>query len=62
MLGAAHPMDTHRADSDAIYHFGRTPDSREGVMAFLEQRARPDHQAQPRTCQPNYPYWDDPGV
>lgn len=60
MLGAAHPMDAHRADSDAIYHFGRTADSREGVMAFLEKRA-PNWTTSPsEDLPPNYPYWDQP--
>ena len=39
MLGAAHPMEAHRADSRAILERGRSDDTREGVMAFLEKRA-----------------------
>lgn len=38
MLGAAHPMDAHRADSRAIFERGRAADAREGVTAFLEKR------------------------
>ena len=38
MLGEGHPMAAHRADSEAIFDLGRKPDSREGVMAFLEKR------------------------
>ncbi|HEX2103052.1 MAG TPA: crotonase/enoyl-CoA hydratase family protein [Solirubrobacteraceae bacterium] len=38
MLGAAHPMDAHRADSRAMYSRGRSADAREGVTAFLEKR------------------------
>jgi len=38
MLGAAHPMDAHRADSRAIYERGRAADAREGVTSFLEKR------------------------
>ncbi len=38
MLGAAHPMDAHRADSRAILERGRAADAREGVTAFLEKR------------------------
>ena len=60
MLGAAHPMDAHRADSDAIYHFGRTPDSREGVMAFLEKRTPVWTTSPSEDLPPNYPYWDTP--
>ncbi|QUD87107.1 crotonase/enoyl-CoA hydratase family protein [Phenylobacterium montanum] len=43
MLGAAHPMDAHRADSRAIQYRGRAEDAKEGVSSFLEKRA------------PNYP-------
>ncbi len=38
MLGAAHPMDAHRADSRAIMYRGRSEDAREGVTSFLEKR------------------------
>src|SRR3954464_9628818 len=39
MLGAAHPMDAHRADSRAILARGQSADAREGVTSFLEKRA-----------------------
>lgn len=38
MLGAAHPMDAHRADSRGIYLAGQSEDAREGVVSFLEKR------------------------
>lgn len=39
MLGAAHPMDAHRADSRAMFSRGQSGDAREGVTSFLEKRA-----------------------
>ena len=44
MLGASHPMDAHRVDSRGIMERGRSADSREGVVSFLEKRpaAYPD--------------------
>jgi enoyl-CoA hydratase/carnithine racemase len=38
MLGAAHPMEAHRADSRAMYARGQSADAREGVKSFLEKR------------------------
>lgn len=38
MLGAAHPMAAHRADSRAINATGRSADALEGVTSFLEKR------------------------
>jgi enoyl-CoA hydratase/carnithine racemase len=38
MLGAAHPMDAHRADSRAMLARGQSEDAREGVTSFLEKR------------------------
>jgi enoyl-CoA hydratase/carnithine racemase len=41
MLGAADPIDAHRAESVGIYLRGRSADVREGVDAFLTKR-RPE--------------------
>src|SRR5215217_7898004 len=38
MLGAAHPMEAHRADSRAMFARGQSDDAREGVTSFLEKR------------------------
>jgi enoyl-CoA hydratase/carnithine racemase len=38
MLGAAHPMEAHRADSRAMFARGQSGDAREGVTSFLEKR------------------------
>lgn len=38
MLGAAHPMEAHRVDSRGIAARGRSGDSHEGVMSFLDKR------------------------
>jgi enoyl-CoA hydratase/carnithine racemase len=38
MLGADHPMEAHRVDSQAIYAMGRSPDGYEGVQSFLDKR------------------------
>jgi enoyl-CoA hydratase/carnithine racemase len=38
MLGAAHPMEAHRADSRAMFARGQSTDAHEGVTSFLEKR------------------------
>jgi enoyl-CoA hydratase/carnithine racemase len=38
MLGAAHPMLAHRADSRGMFSRGRSADAAEGVTSFLEKR------------------------
>jgi enoyl-CoA hydratase/carnithine racemase len=38
MLGADHPMQAHRIDSQGMFWTGRSADAREGVTAFLEKR------------------------
>ena len=38
LLGAAHPMDAHRADSRGMLARGQSNDAREGVSSFLEKR------------------------
>jgi enoyl-CoA hydratase/carnithine racemase len=38
MLGAAHPMEAHRADSRAMLARGQSADAREGIASFLEKR------------------------
>lgn len=38
MLGAAHPMDAHRADSRGMQARGASADAAEGVTSFLEKR------------------------
>ncbi len=38
MLGADHPMEAHKLDSQAIFAMGQSPDAKEGVESFLEKR------------------------
>jgi len=38
MLGADHPMEAHKVDSRLIFERGRSADTKEGVMSFLEKR------------------------
>ncbi|MFL5823445.1 MAG: crotonase/enoyl-CoA hydratase family protein [Solirubrobacteraceae bacterium] len=38
MLGASHPIEAHRADSQAMFLRGQSADAAEGVASFLEKR------------------------
>lgn len=60
MLGADHPMEAHKIDSQAIQFMGKSPDSREGVQSFLEKRA-PKFEMKVSTDLPEFfPWWKDP--
>jgi enoyl-CoA hydratase/carnithine racemase len=59
MLGAEHPMEAHRIDSQCIYWMGKSADAHEGVAAFLEKRA-PRFSLRPSTDMPEfYPWWPE---
>jgi enoyl-CoA hydratase/carnithine racemase len=60
MLGASHPMDAHRVDSRGIKERGKSADSKEGVVSFLEKRPAhyPDRVSDGI---PNiFPQWQEP--
>ena len=59
MLGADHPMEAHKIDSQCMYYMGKSPDSSEGVMSFLEKRP-PRFKMKPSCDMPEfYPWWKD---
>jgi enoyl-CoA hydratase/carnithine racemase len=60
MLGAAHPMEAHRVDSDLVDALGQGGDVREGVMSFLEKRPPAFPNRVPADLPPRYPWWEEP--
>ncbi len=59
MLGADHPVEAHKIDSQCMYYMGKSPDSSEGVMSFLEKRP-PRFKMKPSSDMPEfYPWWKD---
>lgn len=60
MLGASHPMEAHRVDSRGIMERGKSADSKEGVMSFLEKRPAvyPDRVSD--GIPDIFPNWQDP--
>ena len=59
MLGADHPMEAHRVDSQCIYWAGQQADAREGVTAFLEKRPARFTLRPSRDMPPFYPWWPE---
>ena len=60
MLGAAHPMEAHRADSRGIALRGPSADAREGVESFLEKRAAAYTNRVSDELPEVFPNWTDP--
>jgi len=59
MLGADHPMEAHKIDSQGIYHMGQSADAYEGVMSFLEKRPA-KFTMKPSIDMPGfYPWWEE---
>lgn len=56
MLGADHPMESHKVESKLIHWAGRMPDSKEGVESFLEKR-KPDFQMKVSEDLPDFFPW-----
>jgi len=57
LLGADHPMDAHRLDSQAMFWTGRSADAREGISAFLEKRPARFPLRPSTDLPPFYPWW-----
>ena len=60
LLGASHPMEAHRLDSQAIYALGRSADVREGVKSFLEKRPAQFTGKVSRDMPDFFPWWRPP--
>lgn len=59
MLGADHPMEAHRVDSQAIFAMGRSPDAYEGVQSFLEKRPARFSMKASRDMPAFFPWWKE---
>jgi enoyl-CoA hydratase/carnithine racemase len=57
MLGADHPMEAHKIDSRLIVERGRSADTKEGVMAFLEKRPAKFPDTVSRDMPKTVPWW-----
>ncbi len=60
MMGAGHPIDAHRIDSQCIYHMGKTGDVMEGVTSFLQKRPPNFPLKVSKDMPPFFPWWTEP--
>lgn len=60
MLGASHPMDAHRVDSRGIMQRGKSADSKEGVVSFLEKRPAQYPDRVSSGIPDIFPGWEEP--
>lgn len=61
MLGASHPMEAHRVDSRGIMERGKSNDSKEGVVSFLEKRPANYPDKVSDGLPEIFPNWEEPG-
>ena len=60
MLGAGHPMEAHRVDSQGIFHMGSSADAKEGVQSFLEKRQAQFPGRVSEDMPSFFPWWQEP--
>jgi enoyl-CoA hydratase/carnithine racemase len=58
LLGADHPMEAHRLDSQGMFWTGRAADASEGVNAFREKRPARFTLTPSADMPPFYPWWE----
>ena len=59
MLGADHPMEAHKIDSQGMYFTGKSADAKEGIESFLEKRPAKFALEVSKDMPPFFPWWED---
>ena len=57
MLGANHPIESHKIESKIIQYLGNQEDAKEGVASFLEKRPAQFSMKVSEDLPPFYPWW-----
>ena len=58
MLGANHPIESHKVESKIIQYLGNQEDAKEGVASFLEKRPAQFSMKVSEDLPPFYPWWE----
>ena len=59
MLGADHPMEAHKIDSQGMYFTGKSADAKEGIESFLEKRPAKFPLEVSKDMPSFFPWWED---
>ncbi|MBD3109224.1 crotonase/enoyl-CoA hydratase family protein [Bacillus sp. AGMB 02131] len=59
MLGASHPLESHKIESKIIHYLGNQSDAKEGVASFLEKRPAQFSMKVSEDLPSFYPWWKE---
>ncbi|MCP4753072.1 MAG: crotonase/enoyl-CoA hydratase family protein [Proteobacteria bacterium] len=59
MMGADHPMEAHKIESQNLYYMSQSADYKEGIASFLEKRPAKFPMTPEKDMPDSYPWWTE---